>query len=96
MKTTDQNLLENVYVSMLVESYFRYKDGQPIKIGDKVRYIKDKENEYKIVGGSMKTDKVQLERIEEIPANQTPHWINVRMTQIEKLSQDPQQLKKKG
>jgi len=64
-----------------------YKDGTPIKHGDIVRYLKDKNKKmlYTVVGGDIYKEKLQLERNDG--KNQTsPSWIHVKISQVEKVS----------
>lgn len=88
MKTTDQILLEKAYSEVTLKEskgWFTDQNGEHITNGDKVRYTSDKKV-YVVVGGSIAKNQVQLEVIEDLSPGQSPRWINVRPTQLVKIS----------
>lgn len=89
MKAKDQILLEEAYKKVMLESsvgWFRYKTGEPIMNEDIVRYEGNDKETYKVVGGNIYKNRVQLEVIEDVASGQSPRWIHVRPTQIVKIS----------
>ena len=88
MKAKDQILLEEAYkkvASQPFKGWFTDKNGEPITSGDEVRYISN-DQVYKIVGGNIAKNQLQLEVIEDLPPSRSPRWIHVKPTQLIKVS----------
>jgi hypothetical protein len=85
MKTKDQTLLEEAYKKVASNSWFTDKNGEPITHGDEVRYLSN-DQVYKVVGGNIAKNQLQLEVIEDLAPGQSPRWIHVKPTQLIKVS----------
>jgi hypothetical protein len=85
MKSKDQTLLEEAY-KKVSGNPFRLKDskGAVLNPGDTVRHEDYEDCLFKVVGGDINKEKTQLEKIQDLPPGQSPHFIWTKGSKITK------------
>ncbi len=81
-----QKELEQIYEQICLERFeMKDKEGNPFRINDIVRFIQNPRDTFKVVGWSTATEKVQLEKVQNIQNIKYPYIIYVRPSQIIKI-----------